>query len=266
MGAAVAFLFLVFIWPCPAATVYKSPIEISEYNLVFIKLKVNGKEVRALIDSGSFRSVQLSGALAGELHLPLMDTETVARRHEGKDLHLRSGRIGTLALEGFEERDVAVQVIEGDIENIARQVHTDFQVILGWGFLSQYYVAIDYVHLTMQWSDSPLNLGAEKWKTGYAVVNNAPVVDGLVDGRKTRFLFDTGAPVCTIDSSLAGESSAGAVTKSATIENNTFSVDWKVKDLSAVRKSLGCLGVLGNNLLKTYAVYFDPKNEIIYFY
>jgi hypothetical protein len=131
----LAFLFLAFISPCAAATVYKNPIEISEYDLVFTNLKINGKEVRALIDSGSFRNVQLSGALAEELHLPLTDTETIARRHEGKDLHLRSGRVGTLALGGFEQRDVAVHVSEGDIENIARQVHTDFQVILGWGFL-----------------------------------------------------------------------------------------------------------------------------------
>lgn len=266
LRASVAFLFLAFISPCAAETGYTNPIEISESNLVFTNVKVNGKDVRALIDSGSFRNVQLSGTLAEELHLPLTDTETVARRHEGKDLHLRNGRLATLALGGFEQRDVAVHVIDGDIENIARQVHTDFQVILGWGFLSQYYLAIDYVHLTMQWGESPLNLGTPKWKTGYAVVNNAPVVDGSVEGRKTRFLFDTGAPLCTIDSSLAGENSAGRVTKSATVGNNTFVVDWKVKDLSAVRNSLGCFGVLGNNLLKNYALYFDPKDKVIYFY
>jgi hypothetical protein len=117
----------------------------------------------------------------------------------------------------------------------------------------------------MQWGYSPLDLGEAKWKTSYAVVNNAPVVDGSVEGRSTSFLFDTGAPICTMDSGLAGENSAGRITKSVTIGNNTFSVDWKVKDLSAVRKSLGCFGVLGNNLLKTYAVYFDPKDKMICF-
>jgi predicted aspartyl protease len=266
LGVAVAFLVLAFVRPCSAATVYSNPIENSESNLVFTKLKINGKEVRALIDSGSFRSVQLSGALAEELRLPLTDTETVARRYEGKDLHLRSGRIATLALGELEQHDVAVHVIEGDIENIARQVQTDFQVILGWDFLSQFCIAIDYVHLTMQWSDSPLSLGTEKWKTNFAVVNNAPVVDGMVDGQKLRFLVDTGAPSCAIDTSLAGESSTGPIRKSATIEANTFSVNWKVKDLSAIKKSLGCLGVLGNNLLKTYTVYFVPKERMIYFY
>jgi hypothetical protein len=264
--AAVGVLSLATSGPCAAATVYTNPIEISESNLVFTKVKIDGKEVRALIDSGSFRSVQLSGGLAAELHLPLTDTETVARRYEGKDLHLRSGRIHTLALGEFEQHDVAIQVIEGDVENIARQVHTDFEVILGWAFLSQSCIAIDYPRLTMQWSDTPLNLGAEKWKTSFAVVNNAPVVDGMVDGQKIRFLLDTGAPKCTMDTSLAGENSAGAITKSATVNGTTFSVDWKVKDLSAIRKSLGCLGVLGNNFLKTYAVYFVPKDGMIYFY
>lgn len=266
LDTAAALLSLVLVSPCAAATIYTNPIERSESNLVFTKLKINGKEVRALIDSGSFRSVQLSGALAEELQVPLADTETVARRHEGKDLHVRTGRIATLTLGEFEQHDVAVQVIEGDIENIARQVQTDFQAILGWGFLSQFYIAIDYPHSTMRWSDGPLELGAEKWKTGYAVVNNAPVVDGTFDGQQVKFLFDTGAPRCTIDASLAGESPAGTITKSATIENKTFSTDWKIKDLSAIKKSLGCLGVLGNDLLKNYAVYFVPERRMIYFY
>jgi predicted aspartyl protease len=266
LGVAIALLILAFVRPGAAATVYSNPIENSESNLVFTRLKINGKEVRALIDSGSFRSVQLSGALAEELRLPLTDTETVARRYEGKDLHLRTGQIATLVLGEFEQHDVAVHVIEGDIENIAKQVHTDFQVILGWGFLSQFCIAMDYVHLTMQWSDSSLSLGTERWKTSFAVVNNAPVVDGVVDGQKIRFLLDTGAPTCTMDTSLVAESSAGPITKSATIEANTFSVNWKVKDLSAIKKSLGCLGVLGNNFLKTYTVYFVPKERMIYFY
>ena len=266
LEAAFAFLSLAVIWPCAAAAVYINPIESSESNLVFTKVKINGKEVRALIDSGSFRSVQLSGALAEELHLPLTDNEAIARRYEGKDLHLRSGRITTLTLGEFEQHDVAVHVIEGDIENIAKQVHTDFQVILGWAFLSQFCIAIDYVHLTMQWSDGPLDLGAAKWKTTYAVINNAPVVDGMIDGQKVTFLFDTGAPKCTIDVSLGGESSTGVITKSATIENNTFTVDWKIKDLSAITKSLGCRGVLGNNFLKAYKIYFVPRDRTIYFY
>ena len=266
LKASLAFLSLAVIWPCAAATVYTNPIESSESNLVFTKLKINGREVRALIDSGSFRSVQLSGTLTEELHLPLTDSEAVARRHEGKDLHLRGGRIATLTLGDFEQHDVAVHVIEGDIENIAKQVHTDFQVILGWAFLSQFCIAIDYAHLTMQWSERPLDLGAAKWKTTYAVINNAPVVDGMIDGRKVRFLFDTGAPKCTIDASLGSENSTGVITKSATIENTTFTVDWKIKDLSAIKKSLGCLGVLGNNFLKAYKIYFVPQDRTIYFY
>ena len=63
-----------------------------------------------------------------------------------------------------------------------------------------------------------------------------------------------------------GENSAGVITKSATIENNTFTDDWKIKDLSAIKKSLGCLGVLGNNFLKAYKIYFVPQDRTIYFY
>ena len=100
---------------------------------------------------------------------------------------------------------MGVHVIEGNIENIAKQVHTDFQVILGWASLSQSCIAIDYAQLTLQWSDALLDLGTAKWKTGYAVVNNAPVVDGVIDGKQVRFLLDTWGPRCTIDASLVAK-------------------------------------------------------------
>jgi hypothetical protein len=34
--------------------------------------------------------------------------------------------------------------------------------------------------------------------------------------------------------------------------------EWRVKDLSVIRRGLGCDGVIGNNLMSRYAISFDP--------
>jgi hypothetical protein len=258
-----AFLLLV-AFPSYAALVHKNPIQISPYNLVFTKIKINGKEILALVDSGSFRTVELSSTLANELKLSLTETTKVARRYEGKDYPLKSGRIDMLAIGDYEKRNVEIDVIEGDIENISKQVNTNFEAILGWGFLSQYYALIDYKNLSLQFSESPITLGNEKLSINYLVSNNVPVIKGLIDNQPVNLLFDTGAPMCNIDLSIASAPKGEKVSKAVVIEKDKLLLEWRVKDLSAIKKSLDCVGVIGNNLLKGYAVYFDTKNKVIH--
>ncbi len=86
------FLVIILLMSSPsfyAATVYKNAIQISPYNLIFTRVKINGKEVLALIDSGSFRTVELSSTLAQKLKIPLVETTKVVRRYEGKDFYLK---------------------------------------------------------------------------------------------------------------------------------------------------------------------------------
>src|SRR5262249_54379334 len=71
--------------------VYRATLEFTDYNLLFTRVKINGQESRALIDSGSFRAIQLSSTLAQSLKLALTQTDKMAKRYEGKDLSLASG-------------------------------------------------------------------------------------------------------------------------------------------------------------------------------
>jgi hypothetical protein len=258
-----AFLFLLAS-PSYAATVHKNAIQISPYNLIFTKIKINGTEFLALIDSGSFRTVELSSTLAKELKLSLTETTKVARRYEGKDFYLKSGRIDSLVIGDYEKRNAEIDVIEGDIENISRQVNTKFEAILGWGFLSQYYTLLDYKNLSMQFSEAPIALGNDRLSINYTVVNNVPVIKGLLGNQAVNLLFDTGAPMCNIDLGAVGAAKGEKVSKEVIIEKNTLSLEWRVKDLSAIKKSLDCVGVIGNNFLQSYAVYFDTRNKVIH--
>jgi hypothetical protein len=247
-------------------TVHKNAIQISPYNLIFTKIKINGKEILALVDSGSFRTVELSSTLAKELNLSLTETTKVARRYEGKVFHLKTGRIDSLAIGDYEKQNVEIDVIEGDIENISAEVDTNFEAILGWGFISSHYTLLDYKNLSLQFSESPMTPGNKKLSINYLVVNNVPVIKGLIDNQPVNLLFDTGAPMCNLDLSMTSAPKGEKVSKEVVIEKNRLPLEWRVKDLSAIKKSLDCVGVIGNNLLKGYALYFDTKNRVVHLY
>ncbi len=238
----------------------------SAYNLIFAAVEVNGKAALALIDSGSFRAVQLSSTLAAEIGLALTETNKVARRYEGKELRLQRGRLNKFVIGDDQQRDLEVEVIEGDIERIAPQVKTKFDVILGWGFLARYHMLLDYQNLEMKWSKTPFAAGQEKLSFDYTVVNNVPVVKGAIDGQAVNFLFDTGAPICNLDPSLTDAPVGAQTRKDTLIGKNKLSVEFRAKDLAVIRQSLGCAAVIGNNLLAGYKVYFDTTNKVIRLY
>ena len=249
------------------APVYRATLELSDYNLLFTPVKINGHEARALVDSGNFREVQLSSTLAQSLKLALTKTDETLRRHEGKDLSLASGRIDSLAIGDYERRDVEVGVIEGDVEKIAAQVGANFDVILGWGFISQFHMLLDYKRRSMQFSARPLAAGASAFGLKYSVVNRAPVVRGSVgleNAEEFNFLFDTGAPMCSLDLDLANAPKGAKVSKDLTLAERRIPLEFRAKDLTVIMKSLGCVGVIGNNLLMQYAVYFDPDAKMIH--
>jgi hypothetical protein len=247
--------------------VYRATLELSDYNLLFTPVKINGQEARALIDSGNFRAVQLSLTLAQSLKLALTKTDETPRHHEGKDLSLASGRIDSLAIGDYERRDVEVGVIESDVEKIAAQVGTKFDVILGWGFISQFHMLLDYKRLSMRFSARPLAAGASAFSLKYSVVNRAPVVRGSVgqgNNEEANFLFDTGAPMCNLDLDLANAPKGAKVSRGLTLAERRFTLEFRARDLTVIKKSLGCVGVIGNNLLRQYAVYFDPDAKMIH--
>jgi len=249
------------------APVYRATLELTDYNLLFTPVKINGHEARALIDSGHFRAVQLSSTLAQSLKLALTKTDKMLRHIEGKDLSLESGRIDSLAVGDYEQRDVEVDVIEGDVEKIAAQVGMKFDVVLGWGFISQFHTLLDYKRLSMQFGKRPLAAGANAFSLKYSVINGAPIVRGSIgpgNNEDANFLFDTGAPMCNLDLDLANAPRGAKVSKDLTLAERHFTIEFRAKDLTVIRKGLGCVGVIGNNLLRQYAVYFDPDAKMIH--
>jgi hypothetical protein len=263
--SSLAFCHSAHSQSIPASqNVYRSEIQLSQYNLIFTKVKINGSEALAMIDSGAYYTAQISLKLAHRLGIALSEDQTDRVRDiNGKIIHPMAGSIASLSIGDYELRDLRVQVVEGQIERIANQVSTEFEVTLGWGMLSRSYLVVDYKRLRLMFSDNPIDLGQSQINIGYEVVNRVPTVRGAFSEDDVRLLFDTGAPRCSIDTEYAKVPAGEIIAKQLSLAGNKLPLEWRVRDLSAIRKSTGCLGVIGNNFLKSYAVYFDPKNKII---
>src|SRR5262249_56315460 len=217
--------------------VYRATLELSDYNLLFTPVKINGQEARALIDSGNIGAVKLASTMAQSLKLALRKTDEALRHHEGKDLSLASGRIDSLAIGDYERRDVEVGVIEGDVEKIAAQVGTKFDVILGWGFISQFHMLLDYKRRSVRFSAWPLAAGASAFGLKYSVVNRAPVVRGSVgpgNAEEVNLLFDTGAPTCSLDLDLANSPKGAKVSKDLTLAERRIPLDFPAHHLTVI--------------------------------
>jgi hypothetical protein len=72
--------------------------------------------------------------------------------------------------------------------------------------------------------------------------------------------------MCNLDPGVARASIGEKVTREVMIEGNKLALEFRVKDLAAIKQSLGCSGVIGNNLLDRYEVYFDTAKRIVHLY
>jgi hypothetical protein len=245
-------VFLLFAGAAFAGTseVYSVAVQLSSFNLLFTKVVINDHEVLALVDFGSSRTIEVSSSLAARLAIPV-----------GNAVKIRSFGLGD-----FEQKNVTVEVTRNHIENIAARMNTSFDVIVGWGFFSRYDVLLDYKNSFLQFSDAPFKCPAGTSRFGYTVRNGVPVIEGVhIDTLKTNFLFDTGAPMCNIDVSIARFELPGAtISKVIHINHSSFEPIFRVMDLDVIRQSEDCKGVLGNNFLSAYTVCINRSQKTIY--
>jgi hypothetical protein len=266
--ARIVILAAVLLLPAVsfAADVYVNPLRLAPSNLIFTHVAIDGKAVLALIDTGSFRAIQLSSTLARDLGLTLTQTTRIATRHDGKPLFLKSGRVDRFTIGTYERRNVEIDVIEGDIEGITGQVGMEFQAIVGWGFLSRYHTVLDLKNLSMQISEGFLPVPYNAFTMTYVVTSGVPVIKGAIGAQEARFLFDTGAPMSTLDLGVAGTQDGEKVLREVLLGRSRVALEFQAKDLSVIKKSLGCVGIIGNNLLRGRTVYIDTTGNGIHLY
>jgi len=246
--------------------VYSAAVQLSSLNLLFAKVTINDRPVLALVDFGSSHSIEISSSMAMRLGVQLSNVPVKTPAPDNATFPLQTGKIKHFGMGDFEAKNVTVAVTQDHIEKIAARINASFDVIVGWGFFSKYDVLLDYKNSFLQFSNSPFKCNACKYRFGYAVKNGVPVIEGVhIDTMKTSFLFDTGAPMCNIDVSIARFELPGAtVSKVIKINQLSFEPIFRVMDLDIIKQSAGCTGVLGNNFLADYTVCINRAQKTIY--
>jgi len=260
---------------------------ITDYRLAFVDVTVSGHSARALLDTGGATGVQVSSTLVREVGLHTQASAGQRQRLDGSTRPRLFGVLSTFEVAGFRQQDGEFELVEGDVERIAQQVGTPFDVILGWGYLSQHRTVFDVpaglleLHaldptrpdgpapVTAQGSDVTLVLP-------YADTAGVPVVDAQIGETPVRFVVDTGAPFSTLDPAFARTLAPPSGREKLAYRGQQVPLDvyevafgeqrravrFLAKDLSAL-KATGASGVLGNTLLLAHRVTFDPAQHTV---
>jgi predicted aspartyl protease len=239
--------------------VHRDSVQISSYGLVFVRAVVNGRPELALLDTGSSSTLELSPSLAADLAIPLIsDTQRTIRGHDGRGFAAQWGRADSVSLAGYVVRNVPFDVPGDRVDGIAREVGTPFRLIVGWGFVSRFRMLLDYAHRRLEISDLPIARRRARLTVTYDDDHLVPVVRAQMDSMALQLLVDTGAPMCSLSPERAGGPQLMSAERKLRLGRARVSAEWRVKDLSVIRRGLGCDGVIGNNLLDRYAISFDP--------
>jgi hypothetical protein len=251
--------------PSPAPIEFTAPLEISSYPLVFVPITINGRETRALVDTGAFHGIELSAAFAAKIALESQaDPSVKAERHQGPAVKLRRAVAASVALGDYRATDVPVAVGEDDIERIAKQVGTEFEALIGWGFFAKFHLLLDYPAKKLVLRTQPFAAIGPGITFPYTDEKRVPIAIGRIDGKEVRLLVDSGAPICNLDPEFAEAAAGARVTRELAIGGTTQRVEFRVKDMVALRRGQGAVAVLGNNVFGQHRVYFDPAKHLVH--
>jgi len=246
------------------ASSYEAKLEITSYPLAFTQITINGVPAKAMIDTGSFRKVQISGTLAKKLNLKLEPTGVKMSRIDGTVLELMKGKTESFTMGNYSASGIDADVTEGDIERVAAQINTPYDVIVGWGFLSKYFVTIDYRGKRLAFSEAAPT-ETEGLTVPFKTFHGAPLIDAEVDGKSMKALVDTGAPTCNLDMPLTKGNQNNLETHSLKAGPLSLDIEFRPRNLDPIKQGLGAEAVLGNNLIGRYIVYIDPQKGAMRF-
>ncbi|MBV8689806.1 MAG: aspartyl protease family protein [Candidatus Eremiobacteraeota bacterium] len=234
-----------------------TPLRLSPYELLYVSVAINGQKAVAMIDTGSFIALQVSQALADRLRLTTVPSNISMEGYDFGKIRLKLARINSLELGGVKQATKEVAVSDR-IAPVAEEVGTPFEAILGMGFFARRDVVIDYKALQLRLDDRPDSRGVIDLPL--EIVNFAPIVPGSADGKAVKFLVDTGAPTCILDSTTFSLKANTFAEREIRLGDRTQGMRCLGQDLT-LNKPLGISGIIGNNLLKQYAVSFNHADD-----
>src|SRR5262245_60822372 len=129
-------------------------VQRSDYQLTFAGVEINGYSTLALLDTGGATGVQLAASLANQLGLPLQSTTDQRTRLDTSSRRRQTGMLTSFGLGDYRVGPMTFDALEGDVERIAKQVGTSFEVILGWQFFMRFYCVLDYAKSRLDFEET----------------------------------------------------------------------------------------------------------------
>ena len=265
------------------------PFSIIGDHIMQIPVKVNGKEVKFLMDTGIGPTV-LSKDFVKELELESAGTMT-GKRMSGQELKIPLVRVPIIEAGNLVRENLEVGIFDtSGFPEILKEV----KGILSIGFFKGTLLTIDYPHSLLVVSESSFNDGSfgEATKVPIQIEYNGPSVTlyinlKLPSGRVVKFEVDTGSNVLIVNSKLMGELAVNPKDESVqsmkgydetghyyerffTEIRGKIAVDGNPdicqENPKAIFQDIIHDGLIGHDFLKRYVVSFDIDKEEMLFY
>ena len=260
------YLFLATLASVNAANAADEPItfkfEISPYGLIFTDIEADGEPMLAMIDIGDQQKLQIAFSTAEALVIPLEKAGFKAGDINGNQWDVYQGTLNTLKLGEQVFSDVSFSSSRGDIEGVAEQISTDFEAVIGWGFLQDYVVEFDYRNKFIRMYEQPPQGLLPTSTLTYEDQYGPLILEVMLDDTVQRVMLDTGASVSVFDPQLVKFGKDNEV--SFNLGGEAITLTGYEQDL-AVLADLEVVGILGSDLLHRYKVMINPFSHQMHF-
>jgi predicted aspartyl protease len=240
----------------------KISFEKTDYGLIFTTITVNDKNIKAMIDFGDQHKLQLSSTLIDELNIETEEAGYQVSDVYGNTWDVKKGTAQKLFVGNWEERNVEFTSQEGEMESVSKQIGTEFNAVLGWGYFKDYFTEIDYSASLITLYDKKYTVDNELFSVQFQKDANQLIIPATVNNQSVRFMIDTGSPVTVVDSTFKEKLDYEKFMFS--IDNQDFEMKAYSQDLS-VLSDLEIVCILGSDFLKEWKVIIDPAKSILHF-
>ena len=162
-------------------------------NLIVVPVKLNGKKLFFLLDTGVRETIIFNVAKVDSLQLNKASIIKV-KGVNNESLPCIKSEENTLNIGNLKSIDQVIYVAFNQTENLSAYLGTEIHGILGYHFFKNFVVSVSYVRQTLK--IFPKNTFKKKWKRyqqlPLVLKKGKPYIDANINNKTTHLLLDTG--------------------------------------------------------------------------
>jgi hypothetical protein len=234
--------------------------EKSDFGLIFTNISVNGTVVKAMIDFGDPNVLQLSSSFVNKKDLEVSKSGAVAKDLFGNTFEINNGIANKVTIGNWESNNIKFSSSPNEMESVSKQINTEFDAVIGWGYFSKYYTQIDYKSNKFVLAEKKVFDDNIMFKSSFNKNSNYLNLPVLINNKKANLILDTGSPISLIDSSYINQREFEDIV--VKLGDKDFPLNLEIQNLEMLNQ-INANGIIGGDFLEKYKVNIDPfKNEL----